>query len=188
MHIAKVLQTKIQKNRAGIEILKVTAEIRKGQNITASWINVPGNADRPVDGDWILLIKQSQSIGGYFALGFVDIINALFGARGVKIIYSRDSSGNAKSKMTLTDTEIIIENPSQAQIVLQNNQVQLNQGQGTAVEAQRLQAVFNTIAGLLMTEFGRVQAGTMPNPSAPYVPSALVFDMTVARSETVKLP
>ena len=188
MYIARVLQTNIQKNRAGIKVLKVTAEIRKGQNITATWINNPGTADRPMDGDWILLIKQGQSVGRYFALGFVDIINAIFADRGVKIIYSRDQTGNAKSKITLTDTEIIIENPAQAQIVLQNNQVKLNQGEGTAVEAQRLQTVFNSIAAILMTEFSRVQAGTMPNPAAPYIPSTLVFDMTPARSETVKLP
>lgn len=189
MQAAKVLSTLIKKNRAGAEVMTVTAELRKGQNVTAQWIDSAGESATPVVGQWAVVTPQNQSFGGHLAFGFVDVINSLFSDRGVKIIYGRDAEGVAKTKISLTDSEVIIENPSSAQISLTGGDIILNEGMGTAVEADRLQAALDTFSGVVLQEFGKVAAGTEPNPVAPYVPSpSLPVDIETAKSETVKLP
>ena len=183
----------------------MAAEIRTGQQVTAEWINSPGEASTPLDGDWIFVVRYSQTTGRYLALGCQDIINSLFAGKGVKILYGRNDSGTVKTKVTLTDNDIVIENPSSeisltdSEIELKNNlgaqvnlkeiNVELNQGIGFAIELGRLQIALTTFSQLVVSEFGRVAAGTLPNPVDPYKPSpALPVNIASAKSETVKLP
>lgn len=190
MQIGKIKSTSIKKNRAQKEILTCVIEIRKGQNITAEWINNLGESATPIIGDWVLVMRRDQSFGSHFAFGFADVINQFFAARGVKILYGRNISGLAKTKVTLTDSEVIIENPSNAHISLTGGEVILNNGSGNAVEHGRLQtALTKTFAEVLRAEFIKVAEGTEPNPSNPYVPSQeLLVDIADAKSDSVKLP
>lgn len=189
MQIGKILSTTISSNRAGVEILTCVVEIRRGQNITAEWLNSLGESATPVIGDWVIVVERSQSFGGYFAFGFADVVNQIFVDRGVKLIFGRDSSGVAKTKITLTDADIIIENPAGAQISLSEDEIKLNEGAGTAVEKNRLQAALDAFSVILQTEFVKVAAGTLPNPAAPYVPSPnLPVDISPAESKTIKIP
>jgi len=84
MQSAKVLSSSYQKNRTGKFVLTCVAEIRKGQTVNAEYIQPLGESSRPANGDWILLIQKGQSIGKFYALGFVDIINAVVESEGVK--------------------------------------------------------------------------------------------------------
>ena len=189
MQIAKVLSTKIKTTRAKKEILAVTAQIRKGQNITAEYISSAGDASTPVIGDYVVLTPRGQSIGGFLAFGFVDVLNALFADRGAKILYGRDKDGVAKTKISLTDKEIIIENPSTARIVLEGGDIILNAGEGSATENGRLQQALQAFSSVLVAEFAKVAAGTLPNPAAPYIPSPnLPVDVSPAQSQTIKIP
>lgn len=189
MQIAKVLNTSIQKNRAGFEIPTCVAEIRRGQEITAEWANSLGESATPVIGDWVIVTEREQSFGGYFAFGFADIVNQIFVGRGVKLIFGRDADGVVKTKITLTDADVIIENPVGAQILLSNDEIQLNEGTGTAVEKTRLQAALDAFSTILQTEFQKVAAGTLPNPAAPYIPTPdLPVDIGGAESKTIKIP
>ena len=79
-------------------------------------------------------------------------------------------------------------NASGAEIKLDKAECVINSGQGFAVEASRLQAVFDLIDSAVNAEFARVQAGTLPNPVNPYVPVPLKFDSTSARSQNVRSP
>ena len=185
----KVLSTAIKKNRADIEILTCVVEIRKNQNVTAEWFNAFNESVGPLTGDWVVIAPRDQTYGGYLAFGFIDIINQLFAAGGVKIIFGRDAAGSVKTKITLTDSEIIIENPSTAKIVLSDDKIILNSGTGAALEAQRLQTVLTNFSQAIVTEFGRVAAGVLLNPTTPYVPAPTIpVDISAARSETVNLP
>ena len=189
MQIAKVLSTAIVKNRAGHEIMTCVVEIRRGQNITAGWLNSLGESSTPVIGESVVVVERNQSFGGYFAVGFIDIVNQIFVDRGVKLLFGRDSQGIVKTKITLTDADVIIENPDGAQIALSDNEVRLNDGSGTAVEKNRLQTSLNSFSAVIQAEFVKVAAGTEPNPSAPYVPSPnLPVDISPAESETIKIP
>lgn len=189
MQIGKVISTSITKNKAGFEQLLCTVELRRNENVTAEWINNLGESATPIIGEWVVVTVRTQAIGGFFAFGFADIINQIFAERGVKIIYGRDSEGTVKTKISLTDSEIIIENPSSAQLTLSGSEIIMNQGNGAAVEHERLQAALDQFSQLLLTEFQKVAAGTEPNPSAPYVPSpSLPADITNAKSETIILP
>jgi len=189
MQAAKVLSTAIKKNRAGLELMTITAELRRNQNVTAQWINSGGESATPVVGQWVVVTPQGQSFGGYLAFGLVDTINSFFADRGVKIIYGRDIEGEIKTKISLTDSEVIIENPSSAQISLTEGDVILNEGMGVAVEGDRLQSALDSFSGVIQQEFVKVAAGTEPNPAAPYVPSPnLPVDIEPAKSETIKLP
>jgi hypothetical protein len=181
MQIGKILSTSISSNRAGAEILICIARIRRGQDVTAEWVNSLGESATPAIGDWVLVVERSQSFG--------DVINQIFVDRGVKLIFGRDSSGVAKTKITLTDADIIIENPSGAQISLSENEIQLNEGSGSAVEKNRLQDALNAFSAVIQSEFVKVAAGTTPNPSAPYIPSPeLPVDISPAESKTIKIP
>lgn len=189
MQIAKVLSTSITTNRSGNEIQTCFAEIRKGQNVTAEWLNSLGESATPVLGDWVVVAERTQSFGGYLAFGFADIVNQIFADRGVKLIFGRDSSGVARTKITLTDADVVIENPAGAQITLSDDEIQLNEGAGTAVEKNRLQTALDAFSAVLQAEFAKVAAGTMPNPAAPYVPSPdLPVDIDSAESKTIKIP
>lgn len=189
MQIAKILNTEINTNRAGYEVQTCVAEIRRGQNVSAEWLNSLGESATPVIGDWVVIAEREQSFGGYLAFGFTDIVNQIFSDRGVKLIFGRDADGLIKTKITLTDADIIIENPVGAQILLSNDEIQLNEGTGTAVEKTRLQAALDAFSTILQTEFQKVQAGTLPNPSAPYIPSPdLPVDIGPAESQTIKIP
>lgn len=189
MLIAKVLSTAISKNRAGYEVPTCVAEIRRGQNVTAEWLNSLGESATPVIGDWVVVVERGQSFGGYFAFGFTDIVNQIFTNRGVKLLFGRDADGVVKTKITLTDAEVIIENPAEAQIRLTDSEVQLNAGEGTAVEKKRLQTALDAFSTVIQAEFVKVEAGTVPNPSAPYVPSPeLPVDISPAESKTIKIP
>ena len=189
MQIGKILSTAISKNRADIEIQTCIIEIRRGQNVTAEWLNSLGETSTPVIGDWVLVTERAQNFGGYLAFGFTDVVNQIFTNRGVKLIFGRDSSGAAKTKITLTDADIIIENPSGAQILLSEDEVRLNEGAGSAVEKTRLQAALDAFSAIIQAEFVKVAAGTEPNPSAPYIPSPqLPVDISPAESKTIKIP
>lgn len=189
MQIGKIKSTAIAANRAGAEVLTCIVEIRKLETVTAEWINSLGESATPVIGDWIFITPRAQSIGGYLAFGFADVVNQIFADRGVKIVYGRDSAGIAKTRILLTDSEIIIENPENARIELSGENIVLNDGTGTAVEQARLQVALEQFSAVVLTEFAKVAAGTLPNPSAPYVPSPnLPVDTTPAKSETIKLP
>lgn len=189
MLLAKVLSTAIQTNRAGIEVLSCVCQLRKNQNVTAEWINGLGEAATPAIGDWIIVVPREQSFGGHFAFGFVDIINAIFAQRGTKIIFGRTSTGEIKTKVTLTDSDVIIENAESAQILLADENIIFNQGSGVAVEQNRLQASLDAFVTILLAEFAKVAAGTLPNPLAPYAPSpTLPLDTSPAKSETLKIP
>ena len=186
---AKVKSTSIQKNRAGVEIMTVVAEVRKDQNVTAEWLNSLGEAATPVIGEWVIVVPQSQSFGGHFAFAYIDVLNFLFADRGAKIIFGRDSQGAIKTKLSLTGVEFIIENSEGANFSSLKDSLVLNQGSGSAVEVSRLQTALDAFSNIILAEFGRVAAGTLPNPSAPYVPSGeLPADISSAKSETVLLP
>lgn len=185
----KILSTSIEKNRAGIELVTCIVEIRKNQNVTAEWINAVGESATPLPGDGVLLAPREQSFGGYLAFGFVDIINQIFSTAGVKVIFGRDSQGKAKTKITLTDSEIVLENPVAAKIELDDNDIILNKGINSAVSAERLQIALTAFSQTIVAEFTRVAAGVLPNPAAPYVPAPILpVDITPAKSETIKLP
>lgn len=189
MQIAKVLSTSIAKNQSGHEVQVCVAQIRRGQDITAEWVNSLGESSTPVIGDWVVVAERAQNFGGYFAFGFQDIVNQIFAGRGVKLLFGRDSSGVVKTKITLTDADVIIENPAGAQITLSEDEIQLNEGTGTAVEKDRLQTALDAFSAVLQGEFVKVAAGTLPNPAAPYVPSPdLPVDISPAESKTIKLP
>jgi hypothetical protein len=189
MQIGKILSTNISSSRSGIEILTCVVEIRRGQNVTAEWVNNLGESTTPAIGDWVIAVERSQSFGGYFAFGFADVINQIFVDRGVKLIFGRDSAGIVKTTITLTDADIIIENPAGAQISLSDDEIQLNEGSGTAVEKNRLQDALDAFSTVIQSEFVKVAAGTEPNPAAPYVPSPdLPVDISPAESKTIKIP
>ena len=189
MQLGKIKSTNITTNRAGIDVLVCIIEIRKSETITAEWINSLGESATPVLGDWVVVTPRAQSIGGYLAFGFEDVVNQIFADRGVKIIYGRDTSGQAKTKITLTDSEVILENPQNAKIELSGDDIVLNEGSGVAVEQARLQAALEQFSAVVLAEFVKVAAGTEPNPSAPYVPSpSLPVNTDPAKSETIKLP
>lgn len=189
MQPAKVLSTAIKANRAGKDIMTVTAELRSGQNVSAQWINASGESATPIIGEWIVVAPKNQSFGGYLAFGVVDVFNAFFSDRGVKIIYGRDKAGEIKTKISLTDSEIIVENPTGAQILLTDGDIVLNEGTGAAIEAARLQTALDTFSEIVVAEFKKVAAGTEPNPVAPYIPSEnLPVDVSAAKSETIKVP
>lgn len=172
MQPAQIKSTEIQKNRAGKEILTCVVELRKGQNVTAEYINGSGEAYTPVNGEWCVVVPREQSIGGYLAFGFVDILNKLVAAAGAKILLGRDSQGNIKTKLALTEDDII-----------------LNDGEGTATETARLQEQMEIGFNVIHQEFSKVAAGTLPNPSAPYVPSpTLPVNVLPAKSEKIKIP
>ena len=139
MQIGKVLGTSIGKNKAEIEILLCTIELRKNENITAEWINALGESATPIVGDWVVVAGRTQAIGGYLAFGFIDVINQIFVDRGVKIIYGRNEQGEVKTRIILTDSVVIIENPHSANITLSDTEIVLNDGAGEAVEHGRLQ-------------------------------------------------
>jgi len=187
---AKILSTSYKKNRAGKEVLTCVAEIRKGQNVTAEVIQSRGEASRPVNGEWVVIVPREQTIGGHFALGFVDIINAIQSERGVKIIYGRDESGNAKTKITLTDVDIVIENPDQAAIKLSGDEIILNAGDGDALEAERTQTALEQFSDLILAELNKISTLLEPkNPAVPYQPPvSLPVDLDSAKSKTIKLP
>lgn len=189
MQLAKVQSTSFTKNRAGVEILTVVAEIRKDQNVTAEYINPVGELSTPVIGDTVVFFPREQSVGGYFAWGWVDVVNLIQAARGVKILAGRDSEGKIQTRITLTDLGILIESVA-ATIDLENSNILLNAGGGDAVEHSRLQAAFDDYTQtVLLPEFQKVAAGTEPNPAAPYVPSSdLPIDISASKSETIKLP
>ncbi len=189
MQKAKIKSTSIQKNRAGIEVMTVVAEVRRNQNVTAEWLNSLGESSTPIVGDYVIVVPQTQSFGGHFAFAFIDIINSLFADRGAKIIFGRDSAGNIKTKISLTDADIIIENLAGGNTSLSGDKIILNQGSGNAVEIARLQTAINTFSDIIVAEFAKVAAGTLPNPSAPYVPAlTLPADISSAKSETLELP
>jgi hypothetical protein len=189
MQPAKILSSSIQKNRSGIEIQTVIAELRRNQLVTAEWINMMGESAGPLRGDWVVIVPRAQSFGGHLAFGFVDIINSIFAAGGVKIIYGRNSEGKVKTKVTLTDSEVIIENPLNARIELAGQDIVLNSGNGTALEKKRLQTALDAFSVLLVTEFAKVAAGTLPTPVNPYIPSPILpNDISAAESPTIKVP
>ena len=189
MQLGKILSTTISKNRAEVEIQTCIVKIRRNQDVTAEWLNSLGETATPVLGDWVMVVERAQSFGGYLAFGFADVVNRIFVNRGVKLIFGRDANGEIKTKITLTDAEIIIENPSGAQILLSEDEVRLNEGTGSAVEKSRLQIALAAFSGVLLAEFAKVAAGTLPNPSAPYIPSPeLPVDISPAESKTIKIP
>lgn len=184
-----VLSTAVKKNRSGIEVTTLVVEVRKDQNISAEWLNASGEATTPAVGDWVILAPRIQSFGGWLAFGFIDVINQIFAARGVKLIFGRDAKGVIKTKISLTESEVIIENPGGAQISLSGNNIIFNEGIGIAVEKERLQADLDRFSEVIKAEFVKVQAGTEPNPAAPYIPSAaLPVDIDSSGSETIKIP
>lgn len=183
----KVLSTVPRKNRAGVLVMTCVIETRKNQNVTAEWIDSLNERARPVTGDWVVVAKRDQSFGGYLAFGFVDIINQVFDDPGVKFLFGRDTDGNIKTQIVLDDL-IIIEKSGGAGIELIGKNIILNKGEGSAVEAERLQNALNDFSQKILDEFKLVQAGTEPNPAAPYIPSQdLPVDISPAKSETVKL-
>ena len=189
MQIGKVLSTSIATSKAGVEQLLCTIELRRNENVTAEWIDSLGESSTPIIGDWVVVAVRTQAIGGYLAFGFADVINQIFAERGVKIIYGRDPEGTAKTRIILTGSEVIIENPHEANITLSDANIVLNDGEGHAIEHARLQTALDQFSQTLVTEFAKVAAGTEPNPSAPYVPSpTLPADITNAKSETIILP
>jgi len=168
----KVKSIAIKENRAGIDILTCIVEIRKNQNVTAEWINPVGEAATPVIGEWVLAVPREQTIGGWLAMGFVDVINKIFAAGGVKILFGRDAEGVIQTKIVLGDESIIF-----------------NDGSGTATETKRLQEDLDNFSAVVLAEFNKVAAGTEPNPAAPYVPSEeLPVDVESARSENIRIP
>ena len=177
MQSAKVLSSSYQKNRTGKFVLTCVAEIRKGQNVNAEYIQPLGESSRPANGDWILLIQKGQSIGKFYALGFVDIINAV--AKGV-----------AKTKITLNEFDVVIESAETASITVSEDDVFLNNGDGTALEADRLQNVLDQFSASILAEFQQIAIKTEPkNPSDPYIaPPDLPVDVSPAKSESVRLP
>ncbi len=189
MQLGKTRSTSISKNRAGVEVLVCVIEIRRNETVTAEWINALGESATPILGEWVVVAPRMQSIGGYLAFGFTDIVNQLFSDRGVKIIYGRDKNGVIKTRISLTDSEIVIENPDNARIELDEGNIFLNDGHGVAVEQGRLQTTLEAFSAVLLAEFAKVAAGTLPNPSAPYVPSpSLPVNTEPAKSKTVRLP
>lgn len=190
MQLAKIQSISFRPNRARVEVLSVVAEIRAGQNVTAEYINPPGEFSTPVVGDWALVARRGQTSGKYLAFGAVDIINAIQADRGVKILLGRAASGEAGAKITLTDSDLFIETPGAAVIALSEDVICLNDGEGIAVEHGRLQSAFDDYTQtVLLPEFKKVAAGTEPNPAAPYVPSPdLPINIESAKSETIKVP
>jgi len=190
MQLAKVLTTSFKPNPAGIPVLTVVAEIRKGQNITAEYINPSGEFSTPVLGDVVIVAPRAQTSGGFLAWGYIDAKNHIQADRGVKILTGRDFDGRAQTKLTLTDSDVFLENADAAGIGLIGDEIYFNAGEGSAIEHERLQEALNNYTrNVLIPEFQRVAAGTEPNPSAPYVPSAdLPIDIQSAKSDSIKLP
>ena len=185
----KILSTDIKSNRAGVDLLTCIVRIRKDQNITGEWIGAVGEASAPIIGEAVVVAPKEQSFGGYLVFGFVNVFDALFCAPGVKLIFGRDGDGKIKTKITLDESDIFIENAVGTTVVLSGDNIILNEGSGQAVEINRLQTAINSFSAIIQAEFVKVAAGTEPNPSAPYVPSTVLpSDISAAKSETVKLP
>ena len=190
MQPAKILSTSYQKNRAGKKILTCVAEIRKGQNVTAEYIQGSGEASRPVNGEPVVVTPREQTFGGYLAFGTADIVNVIEASQGDKIFYGRTPDGTAGAKITLNQYDAILQSANDAIIALSEEAVILNEGSGAALEADRLQVALDAFSASILAELVKIAALLQPkSPSNPYTPPAsLPVDISAAKSETVNLP
>lgn len=217
--IVKTVSDKIINN---IKTKIITAEIRKNQLVTAQLAESAGEASGIMEGDFCLLAKREQAVGGFFAFLNVDHKNFIEVAPGEKILYARDQSGRKNSSLQLKENEILLQTAenqtiisfddnsiviktgsieitlknseitlknANSELILTGTEVKINQGTGIVLEASRLQPILTAFAALLQAEFVRVQAGCLPNPAVPYVPSPFFpLDIAPAQSPTIKIP
>jgi len=75
-----------------------------------------------------------------------------------------------------------------ASLNLDATEIALNSGADFAVKFTVLKGLIDSFMATLNTEFGRIQAGTLPNPVNPYAPIPQILDITTSQVLTVKLP
>ncbi len=107
---AKVVNFARAVTNTGAHVINVTVNtggnvLRRVKNMTA-----PGEDSPPLDTDFAIVVKVTKS-GEYAGIGYADIINQGFAARGEKRIYGRDSAGVSVNEVYLKlDSSVLISN------------------------------------------------------------------------------